>query len=643
MDGAKNFNSAWSRYQMRTGPRGAPKSRYPSNSGASSIASSLAPLELRPPTMGAAVGKPAFGLAVAPRTAAHAEERLAAAEHALLQWARSPGADAGVWDADASRTNRALLAAVDDVLLLAEEDPFPLLLLPGAASPRRRLDDAVAAAASRMVEEFLRVRVWDASPLRAAADRLALASSGASLLVFPSAGDRTSAASSGTGGEVDASDGGSRSRASSGVPDEVAALLESEVWDDLDLVRPAGVSVLHEIALRMVRAGCTKELSRAFANAPCDVLDRFLSILRVECSQRTTESVIKRWTTVTRIIGKATVAMRRQLHAQPPGAFDGFRDAYLQAIAENRVLILLDFADGFTTVTSHEKLVYMLGMYEALSDAAPGLLLLFTGARKELVSERTQGILAKLAGAIKVMVAGVMARIQGGGECPRAPSGGVHPLARYAMACVEMLARHRAVLDLILSDSGGATPGSLAGVVTELIACLERNLQVIASADAGAGGPRHLFLANNVAFVLSRAADAGGGDMASLLGDAWAARRRGRLARHVASYAEASWGPVVAILETPPVRGGRGARPAKILEEFDAAFARTRDSEACREVPDPAVRVALRNAVSEMVVPAYCALLQKHPRLGTSVRYTADDVAESLSELFEGSDSGKSL
>jgi hypothetical protein len=37
-----------------------------------------------------------------------------------------------------------------------------------------------------------------------------------------------------------------------------------------------------------------------------------------------------------------------------------------------------------------------------------------------------------------------------------------------------------------------------------------------------------------------------------------------------------------------------------------------------------------------MVVPAYSAFLQKHPKLGKSARYTADDVAESLSELFEG-------
>ena len=361
---------------------------------------------------------------------------------------------------------------------------------------------------------------------------------------------------------------------------------------------------------------------------------RFLSILRVECSQRTTEAVIKRWTTVAKIIGKAIVAMRRQLHAQSPGAFDSFRDEYLLAIAENRILILLEFADGFTSITSHEKLVYMLGMYEALSDAAPSLLLLFSGARKELVAERTQEILTKLAGAMKIMVSGVVAKVRG--DCPRAPgaAGGVHPLARDAMTCAELLTRHRTTLDMILAGGERDAPsGSLAAaLVAELIAGLERNLQgKLALACADAGGSRHLFLANNVSFILNRAADAGG--VASLLGGAWAARRRGRLAQHVASYAESSWGPAVALLETPAC--GRG-KPAKILAEFDAAFTRARDSEVCRQVPDPALRAALRNAVSEMVVPAYCAFLQRHPKLGSSVRYTADDVAECLSELFEG-------
>ncbi|OEL38539.1 hypothetical protein BAE44_0000441 [Dichanthelium oligosanthes] len=299
-----------------------------------------------------------------------------------------------------------------------------------------------------MVAEFLRVRVWNSSSrLRVAVHRLSLASSSVSL---PSAAaDKTS--SVGTGGDVDASHG-SRSRASSAGPDEVAALLDDgESWDELDLICPAGVSLLHAIALRVNRAGCTMELFRAFSKAPCcDVIDGFLSILRVECSQQTTEAMIKLWTTVAKLIEKAVAAMRRQLYAQNSGAFDGFRDEYLMAVA--RILILLEFANGYTNITSHEKLIYILGI-------------------------------------------------------------------------------------------------------------LERNLQaniVVTCADAGVS--RHLFLANNISFILNRAADAD--DVACLLGDVWAARRRRRLEQHVESYVESSWGPVVAFLETSVSAWGRGCRIA---------------------------------------------------------------------------------
>ncbi|XP_062228962.1 exocyst complex component EXO70A1-like [Phragmites australis] len=584
--------------------------------------------------MGATVGKAAEAFASAPKT--QAAVRLAVAERAILQWNRSPGADSGIWDAEANCTNKGLLAAIDEVLLLAEDDPFPA----AASSARRRLDSAVGVATSRMVEEFLRVRVWNNIQLRVAVDKLSLASSGVSLMAFPGTGDRNSTTRTASDGSQSRSSS-SQSWSSSSVPDDVATLLDDEFLDELNLICPAGVSVLHEIALRVIRSGCTKELLRAFSNAPCDVLDRFLSILRVECSQRTTEAVIKRWRTVTKLIWKAVVAMRKQLYAQNSGAFDGFRDEYLLAISENRILILLEFADGFTSIASHEKLLYILSMYEALSDAAPDLLILFCGARKERISEKTQDILTKLAVATKTMISGLMAKIRS--DCSHTPSAtdGVHPLTRYAMNCVELLAPHRTALDVILANGDGDEAGAPSGgaervtsfgsLVSELIAGLERNLEekpALACADAG--GSPHLFLANNTSFLLNRAADA---DVASLLGDEWAVQRRSWLEHHTASYVEASWGPVVACLETPV--GGSG-KPAKVLSKFDAAFKRAHGSQVCREVPDPALRAALRKAVSEMVVPAYGEFLQKHPKLGKSVRYTADNLAESLSELFEG-------
>ena len=296
---------------------------------------------------------------------------------------------------------------------------------------------------------------------------------------------------------------------------------------------------------------------------------------------------------------------------------------------------MLKFADGFTSTRSPDKLIHVLELYGALGSSAPGLLPLFTGKHGELISRQVPVVLAKLERALRAATGGLVAKIRT--DSSRAEGVGVHPLARYAMTCVELLAPHREALDLILANAGedpaGGAEGvaSFGGLVSELIAGMERNLEE-KSAVACAGGSlsRHLFLANNTSFVLSRAADAG---VASLLGGDWAARRRGRLEQHAASYLEASWGPAVACLEAA---AGGGGKPARALAKFNAAFEEARGSQAGREVPDPAFRAALREAVSEMVVPAYRAFLEKHPKLGKSVRYTAADVAQSLSELFEG-------
>ncbi|GJM92155.1 hypothetical protein PR202_ga08590 [Eleusine coracana subsp. coracana] len=300
--------------------------------------------------------------------------------------------------------------------------------------------------------------------------------------------------------------------------------------------------------------------------------------------------------------------MRTQLYAQPPGAFDSFRDEYLLAIAEWRILVLLNFAYKFTRVTSHEKLVDTLSVYEALCDAAPGLQHLFSGTSKQLVSERTQDILTNLADNVRTKVSGLMAWIQSDSSHGLwGADDGVHPLTRYVMTHVEQdLAPHRTMLGLILASgdinapaaSGGAAERvtTFGGLVEKLIEALERKLEKKPAFKAGCSSV-HLFLANNISFVLYRAADA---NVTSLLGDE------------------------------------RMAARAKAMAKFNAAFKKAHDSQARREVPDPAFRAALREAVSDMVVPAYNAFVKKHPKLENSVNYTADDLAELLSELFEG-------
>ncbi|XP_062207822.1 exocyst complex component EXO70A1-like [Phragmites australis] len=600
--------------------------------------------------MGASVAKAIEDFSDAPQTLA--EARLAVAAHAVLQWDCSPDAGTGttgVWDAEATCTNRDLLSAVDEILHLKEINAFPM-----TSPARRRMDSALGVAMSRLMDEFLLLRVWDGSQLqgisdlRIAVERLSvsLPSSGGVWLAFPTGGSTsTGELSLSTTDELRAS-GGSLSS----LPDVLTVSVDGTISDELDLICPASLSVLHEIALRVIRAGYTKELLHTFTKSPCHVLDRFLSILQVKCSLEadrisfedaewwTTEDMIKRWILATKLVGKALSVMQRQLQALSCGAFDRFKNDYFLAIARKRILILLKFADGFTSTRSPEKLMYVLDMYETLSNAVPGLLLLFTGQHAELISRHLVVVLAKLERALRIAIGGLVAKIRT--DCSQAESAsvGVHPLTRYAMTCVELLAPHRTELDVILANGDGDLPGAPAGgaervtsfgsLVSELIAGLERNLEEkSALAYAEADGSRHLFLANNISFVLNRASD-----VASLFGDQWAARRRSWLEQHVASYVGSSWGPVVARLETPLGSSGK----QKALAKFNAAFKRAHGSQVCREVPDPALRAALRKAASEMVVPAYTAFLQKNPKLGRSVRYTADNLAESLSELFEG-------
>ena len=221
--------------------------------------------------MGAAVAKALEGIADAPGTLA--EARLAVAANAVL---RSPGADAVIWDAEATCVNRSLLSAIDEILQLKETAAFP------TASPaRRRMDGALAVAMSRLMDEFLLLRVWDASQqegkdgLRVAAEKLSvsLAPGGSGVWpAFPTGGTTsTGELSVSTTDELRAS-----GRSLSNWPDNaLTTSVDGTFSDDLHLICPASLPVLHEIATRVIRAGYTKELLQTFTKAPCHVLDRY--------------------------------------------------------------------------------------------------------------------------------------------------------------------------------------------------------------------------------------------------------------------------------------------------------------------------------------------------------------------------------
>ncbi|KAM0908866.1 hypothetical protein ACQ4PT_015200 [Festuca glaucescens] len=141
---------------------------------------------------------------------------------------------------------------------------------------------------------------------------------------------------------------------------------------------------------------------------------------------------------------------------------------------------------------------------------------------------------------------------------------------------------------------------------------------------------RHLFLANNTSYVLQHAASL-------LRGDKWVARCQGQVVQHMKGYVEASWAPVVTCLEAT----GTSKPTVKILAKFNSTLEKTCSHHARCKVPEPMLREALRKAVSEKVVCVYDAYLLKHPKLQKSAKYTAENLAALLSELFEGEDGGQ--
>lgn len=182
--------------------------------------------------------------------------------------------------------------------------------------------------------------------------------------------------------------------------------------------------------------------------------------------------------------------MQMQLHAQSNGAFDRFKDEYLMAIAKRRTSILLRFADGFTGTKSPEKLIYVLKMYEVLGSTVPGLMLVFTGQHKELVSRQVEAVLTKLAQALRIMISGLVTKIWSSQSTTVSIGAGVHPLTRYTMACINSLAPHRGALDLVLASTGGGTEGlsSFDNLVTELIVSLEPKLDAVPGPSLAAHG-----------------------------------------------------------------------------------------------------------------------------------------------------------
>ncbi|KAL6616624.1 hypothetical protein ACP70R_038894 [Stipagrostis hirtigluma subsp. patula] len=564
---------------------------------------------------------------------ARAEEWDAAVE-VIERW-ESPGAG-----------DRLVFDSRDD----AEEYLAAAACLVGAPGPRA--EAALQAAMARLEEEFRHLLIRGATPL-AAEDLQASLLRRLSLTVpsfNSSAVDLDCPSFANHAGEGDESGGtGGRSSVSD---DEISPYL----------ISPDTVSTLRDIADVMLRAGYAPELCQVYGEVRRDTLMECLAVLGVdkmslEEVQRVEWGVLdgkmKKWIQVLKVVVRGLLAEERRICSQILVADANAEEECFTEAAKGCVLQLLNFGDAIAIgKRSSEKLFRILGMYEALAEVLPELESLFSGEARDFIKEEAEGILVRLGDAVRGTIAEFANAIQGETSRRALPGGEIHPLTRYVMNYVRLLADYNASLNHLLEywdtelnggDNADMTP--LGRCVLMLITYLQGKIEEKSRLYEDEA-LQNIFLMNNLLYIVQKVKDS---ELKTLLGDNWIRKRRGQIRQYSTGYLRSSWTRVLACLRDdglPQTMGSSSALKAALkdrFKNFNLAFEELYRTQTAWRVVDPQLREELKISISEKVLPAYRSFvgrfrgqLEGGRSSAKYIKYNPEDLENQVSDFFEG-------
>lgn len=295
--------------------------------------------------------------------------------------------------------------------------------------------------------------------------------------------------------------------------------------------------------------------------------------------------------------------------------------------------------------SSPSKLLATLDVYVPVSEAFPVLARLFSWGPAHPVSVAVETALAELVDAARRCRRDLRSSFIRSHYPWRMPQGGeVHPCVGFWMGYFRCLLRNRISLYFILSggddDSDSEAPPPRApagglGLVAELISCLETVLEE-KSAALAFPGLRQVFMLNNTFAIVCRAMRS---ELKLLLPPGWVRVREQRMEAYINGYMDASWKPVVSLLDGGGTRTKPGAalgRRSNRLSAFFTSLENACSAQRCWKIPNPVIRGILRKTVTENVMPVYRRYLQEHPEVEVAKGRTAEELEQHLSDLFEG-------
>ncbi|KAG5523594.1 hypothetical protein RHGRI_035407 [Rhododendron griersonianum] len=400
----------------------------------------------------------------------------------------------------------------------------------------------------------------------------------------------------------------------------------------IDLIPSDVISDLRSITERMISAGYLRECVQVCLGVRKSCVDASLVLLGIEKSSaddfqwmewEDLEPKIRWWIRAARVSIRIIFASEKKLcEGIFPYLLGSSIDDYcfLETV-KGQVIQLFNFAGAISTITprSHEKLVKILELHDAMSGLLPDIEVVFESTSSKMIRVEAAEILSELTEAVR----GIWLEFENVvvNEKSQVPVPGESEVVE------------------------GRTP--LALHLIWIMMTLQSNMDGKSKQHYKDPALGHLFMMNNVHYIVQKAKAEN--NLREMIGDGYLRKLTGKYRQLATSYKRSTWTKVMHCLRDEGLHGsGSSSGVSKnALKErfksFNTAFEEVHKTQAMWLIPDDQLREELRIMILELLIPAYTAFLARfrsyiesgrHPE--TFIRYSVEDLEAAISDFFEG-------
>ncbi|XVF68682.1 hypothetical protein PTKIN_Ptkin11bG0020800 [Pterospermum kingtungense] len=438
---------------------------------------------------------------------------------------------------------------------------------------------------------------------------------------------------------------------------------------EVERVSLAAMADLRAIAEAMISAGYTKECIKIYKVIRKSIIDEALYNLGVErtltfqqiqkMEWEALEVKIKYWLRAVKMAVKTLFFGERILCDQLFAISTPIRESCFTEISKDGALALFGFPENVAKYkkSTPEKMFQFLDLYEAVSDLWPEIESIFSFESTSTVRSTAVNSLLRLGDAVRTMLTDFETAMQKDSSKTTLPGGGIHPVTRYVMNYVSLLADYSGILSDIVADWPLTIPSplpesffgspdnedSISSPISVRFAWLI--LVMLCKLDGKAAMYKdvalsYLFLANNLQYVVGKVRQS---NLKFLLGEEWVLKHEVKVKKYASNYERMGWSKMIASLPEDPTAEITVDQVKEHFRRFNLSFEDAYKKQSSWVVPDPRLRDEIKISLARRIVPIYKEFFEMYGGVGTVVKYTPDDLGNYWSDLFYGSGSSGSV